>query len=100
MFAVLSDAVDIVMRSRCPRSARQRMLLEESACWIASNDRQWPYSFLNICDGLGLEPDRLRSGLARFVDGTRAIAPSADGSRGAPFDAAPSPVLAQATACA
>jgi hypothetical protein len=47
------------------------MLLDESARWIASNDREWPYSFLNICDGLELEPDRLRSGLLRFVDDTR-----------------------------
>jgi hypothetical protein len=27
--------------------------------WIVSNDRSWPYSFLNLCDALDLTADRV-----------------------------------------
>jgi hypothetical protein len=68
MFAVLSDAVDIVMTPRGTTNIRRRMLFHETAAWIRSDDREWPYSFVNLCDALGFDPGRLRAGLARFGD--------------------------------
>jgi hypothetical protein len=68
MFAVLSDAVDIVMTPHGTTNIRRRMLFHETAAWIRSDDREWPYSFVNLCDALGFDADRLRVGLARFID--------------------------------
>jgi len=68
MLAVLSDAVDIVMTAPGSTNVRRRMLFHETVAWIRSDDREWPYSFVNLCDGLGFEPGRLRAGLARFID--------------------------------
>ena len=68
MFAVLSDAVDIVMTPHGTTNIRRRMLFHETAAWIRSDDREWPYSFVNLCDALGFDADRLRAGLARFID--------------------------------
>ena len=68
MFAVLSDGVDIVMTARGTTNVRRRMLFHETAAWIRSDDREWPYSFVNLCEALGFEFQRLRAGLARFID--------------------------------
>jgi hypothetical protein len=68
MFAVLSDAVEIVMTGRATTNVRRRMLFHETLAWIRSDDREWPFSFVNLCDALGFDPGRLRAGLTRFGD--------------------------------
>jgi len=68
MFAVLSDAVDIVMTAQSTTNVRRRMLFHETVAWLRCDDREWPYSFVNLCDGLGFDAARLRVGLARFMD--------------------------------
>lgn len=68
MFAVLSDGVDIVMTARGTTNVRRRMLFHETAAWIRSDDREWPYSFVNLCEALGFDFQRLRAGLASFID--------------------------------
>jgi hypothetical protein len=37
----------------------------QATSWIASTDRSWPYSFENICEALGLDPDGLRRELKK-----------------------------------
>jgi hypothetical protein len=31
--------------------------------WVASHDHTWPYSFVNLCDLLNLNPESLRKEL-------------------------------------
>jgi len=33
---------------------------EAAQTWIDAEDRAWPFSFVNICDALDVDPDRLR----------------------------------------
>jgi hypothetical protein len=68
MAAVLEDAINI--RRRGPRAAgrRARPLYAEVRRWFASDDTTWPFSFVNVCHGLGLEPTAVRSG-AHVLDG-------------------------------
>jgi hypothetical protein len=33
--------------------------------WFRSDDTRWPYSFVNVCDGLGLSPGAVRRTLSR-----------------------------------
>jgi hypothetical protein len=40
-------------------------LYREAYQWVVSDDRSWPYSFLNICDLLGLCAGALRAELLR-----------------------------------
>jgi hypothetical protein len=42
---------------------RQQRLYMEAYRWVASTDRQWPYSFENIAEMLNVDPDRLREQL-------------------------------------
>lgn len=67
MAAVLEDALNI--RRRGPRASgrRARLLYAEVRRWFASNDVQWQFSFVNVCQALGLEPSVIRSG-ARALD--------------------------------
>jgi hypothetical protein len=65
MLAVLEDAIGIFLRHRRAASARDCRLFAETAQWIASDDDESPFSFLGVCEVLGLEPVGLRHGLAR-----------------------------------
>jgi hypothetical protein len=61
MFAVLEDAIRL---ARCPPRARpgsRHREIREALEWIFSDDRLWPFSFLNVCDALSVDAARLRS---------------------------------------
>jgi len=61
MLAVLADAVDILLKGD-GRDGRSRRLLLETAQWIRADD-DGPFSFVNVCETLGLNPSCLRRGL-------------------------------------
>lgn len=63
MIAVLEDAVDVYRKLAGARDARRQQLFKDAEEWIDSPDRSWIFSFLNICDVLGIEPEYLRRGL-------------------------------------
>lgn len=66
LFAVLEDAVrSWQVHSRCV-SARDRRLFREDAEWFASDDDSSPFSFVAICHLFRLDPEYLRTGLARW----------------------------------
>lgn len=61
--AVLEDAIDCFQKHCDARDAKTRQLFEDAAQWVGSEDRTWPFSFLNICDVLNLDPAYVREGL-------------------------------------
>lgn len=63
MLRVLEDAVATYQKYAFARDPRGRALYREAEAWIASDDRDWLYSFARICDALGLGTDYLRRGL-------------------------------------
>jgi len=65
MLAVLEDAVSCYQRFALARDARGRNEFEEAREWIESPERDWPYSYENICEVLGLNPSYIREGLRR-----------------------------------
>jgi hypothetical protein len=38
-------------------------LFTETENWILEDDREWPFSFVNICEALAIEPHYFRKGL-------------------------------------
>jgi hypothetical protein len=66
--AVLDDAIHCFKKYRFAKGDASRALYEEARDWIESTDRQWPFSYENICMILGIDPDYLRSGLARWEE--------------------------------
>lgn len=57
MLAVLEDAVGLY--TRVPHIA------PEAEAWVQADDRAWPYSFVNLCDALGLDRTAVRVALRR-----------------------------------
>jgi len=65
MLGILRDAVDLYLKALVPGNRVAAKRLREVIAWIASNDRQWPFSFERICEALALEPEYIRMGLYR-----------------------------------
>ena len=73
--AVLEDAIRYVQRYRNTTDKRRRALYEDALDWFTSPDRSDPFSFENVCDALGFDPDYLRRGLRRWRDAGAAQLP-------------------------
>ncbi len=75
MRAVLADALLCFQKyALSPRRARQR-LHEEAKEWIFANEHHWPFSFVNVCAVLGLDPDYIRLLLKRWQQKAQAGMP-------------------------
>lgn len=61
--AVLEDAIDCYQKHLNSCDPKARQLFEEAEAWVASEDRSWPFSFVNICELLNLNPGFVRRGL-------------------------------------
>jgi hypothetical protein len=64
--AVLLDAIESYAKHARAQSTDGRRELADVRRWVHSHDRSWPFSFENVCDVFGLDPERLRSQLARY----------------------------------
>lgn len=69
MLAVLSDAVWTVYygppKGNGPANARQS--LADAREWFASDESDWIFSFVFICETLNIDPSWLRKGLKEFA---------------------------------
>ena len=61
--AVLWQAVLDLHKYRFAKRRRQQRFYMEAYRWVASDDREWPFSFVNLCGWLGFCPERLRAQL-------------------------------------
>jgi hypothetical protein len=59
--AVLRLAFEDLEKHRNATEVRRRRAFREAYVWVASDERRWPFSFLNVCDMLELSPDALRA---------------------------------------
>ena len=65
MAAVLADAVDVYQKMAFSGEARGRQLFLDAEEWLLGDGpARGFFSFENICDVLGLEPEYIRRGLA------------------------------------
>jgi len=68
MAAILEDAIDCFQKYLWAKDNRSRNLRQEAESWFFSDDDSWPFSFINVCESLDLEPDFLRRGLATWKE--------------------------------
>lgn len=61
--AVLQLAFEDLQKHKHATETRRRRAFREAFVWISSNERRWPFSFLNVCDMLDLSPTTLRAKL-------------------------------------
>ena len=66
MLAILEDAIRCFQEYFRTTRARPRMLSRQAERWIRTRDWNWPFSFNNVCDALGIDPDCMRDALLRM----------------------------------
>jgi hypothetical protein len=77
MLAVLEDAVGTFQKYVNARERNGQRLFSEVEEWFNSDDLQWPYSFVNVSQALGLDVSYMRRGLRRWRDRQRAVCDAA-----------------------
>lgn len=65
--AVLADAFKCFYQATEKNTRRARRLAKEAEDWFFSDDANWPFSFVNICAALRLEPGYLRRKLLLWL---------------------------------
>ena len=65
MIAILKDAVECLEKFRGSRSSTGKISYQSAIDWVEDSDRDWLYSFANICDLLGFDADYLREQLLK-----------------------------------
>jgi hypothetical protein len=68
MLAVLDDALATYRNDARSADRRCRRLVVESEQWFFSDDTDWPFSFVNVCDALGIDVAWLRARVRRGSD--------------------------------
>lgn len=60
---VLKQAAYDLRRYRTATKAADRELYLDAHSWVTAYDSSWPYSFMNVCELLGLCPEMVRADL-------------------------------------
>jgi hypothetical protein len=66
MLAVLEDAIASYQKYVLARDGKGRMLFRETEEWMLDKNSEWFFSFANVCDSLGFDPEYLRQGILRW----------------------------------
>ena len=69
MAAILSDGIESYVAQNTSESqpARRRKNHIDASEWVETRDFSYVFSFDNVCECLGINPEYLRLGLARYV---------------------------------
>ncbi len=76
--AILREAIRTYQKYAVKKGHRASRLFREVNEWFSSDDRHWFFSFVNVCDVLGLEPTYIRTGLKLWRErkvGVNAVSP-------------------------
>jgi hypothetical protein len=76
MSAVLEDALSILLAPR-PLGRRDRAQRAETERWLLANDFTWPFSFVNVCRALDVDPASLRHDVASRLEHRERLQPAA-----------------------
>jgi hypothetical protein len=73
MLAVLEDAVGTFQKHAGTPNRRGQRLFAEAEDWFTSDQTDWPFAFVNVCEALSIEPEYLRRGLRGWQDRQRTL---------------------------
>ncbi|MGA2456453.1 MAG: hypothetical protein ABSF85_02585 [Terriglobales bacterium] len=68
LFAVLEDAIRCYLKHRDgDQACRKDPEFLEAARWLSSDEESGPFSFVTVCEVLGINADRLRTGIHNHI---------------------------------
>jgi hypothetical protein len=79
--AILTDALTILDRAARDARYRCRRSTREVVDWVVVDDRDSPFSFVNVCTVLGRDADVIRCVLAPSIQAVLTCAPGIVSSR-------------------
>jgi hypothetical protein len=68
MLAILEDAINCFQDNVLAESGKRKKLLDDAQDWFLEGRGEWIFSFRNVCELLGLNPEYLRGGLMRWKE--------------------------------
>jgi hypothetical protein len=77
MLAVLEDAIACFQKYVLARDGKGRAMFRDAEEWIMEEKSEWLFSFENICEVLGFDPQYVRKGLIRWKERKLARRPKA-----------------------
>ena len=72
LVAIMQDAIECFQKHLHARDSKRRQLYIEAEAWVNAEEDDGTFSFDNVCDLLGMNPDYLRQGLLSWRDRERA----------------------------
>ena len=66
LYAILGDAIRCFLEERRKQRQDRGRAAREAETWLFVDDESWPFSFLNICELLDLNPTSVRLHLKRW----------------------------------
>ena len=72
LVAIMQDAIECFQKHLHARDSKRRQLYIEAEAWVTVEEDDGTFSFDNVCDLLGMNPDYLRQGLLSWRDRERA----------------------------
>lgn len=73
LLAILEDAVHCIEKYRAATDRAGKERFREAESWIMKPGNEWIFSFDNVCDLLGLDPQYIRQGLQKRCAKTVAL---------------------------
>lgn len=67
MLAILVDAISCFQKLPSAERMHGNIKFIEAKNWLWSDRHEWPFSYRNVCEALGFNPDYLRRGLLRRI---------------------------------
>ncbi len=67
MAAILSDGIEAYIAQNISGIANSRRIRVDASEWVETKDYSYVFSFDNVCECLGIDPEYLRMGLMRYV---------------------------------
>jgi len=68
MFAILEDAINCYQDNLLAKRGGAGRLFMEAEEWILEKGSDWIFSFKNICETMGFNPEYVRQGLLRWKE--------------------------------
>ncbi|MBM4256340.1 MAG: hypothetical protein FJ147_10620 [Deltaproteobacteria bacterium] len=66
LYAVLEEAVHSFRTYVWAGRPREKQIFRDAEEWFESADTSWFFSFINVCDALGLDPDYVRRAMRNW----------------------------------
>jgi len=68
MLAVLEDAIACFQKYIFARDGKGKMVFQEAEEWVQERGGDWLFSFANVCETLGFDPEYLRQGIMQWKE--------------------------------